>query len=54
MIVDFSDDLTEETAYKLKRASEYVEAALLNGDVAYQDKPGQVTIIIKKPKKESK
>jgi hypothetical protein len=49
-MIDFSENLTEETAYTLKRAQEYVALALKNGDVAFQDKVGQITIMIKKPK----
>lgn len=50
MILDFHDGMSDDTAYTLKRSLEYVEIAIKNGDAAYQEKPGEIKIIIKKPK----
>lgn len=54
MILDFHDGMSDDTAYTLKRSLEYVEMAIKNGDAAYQDKPGEVKILIRKPKDGSK
>lgn len=45
-------DTSENTAETLKRMKIYVDLALDNGDQIYQNKPGELTITIKLPKKE--
>lgn len=52
---DYYDGVTEDTAEVLRKLNIYVKTAYENGDVAYMDKPGEVTIkvrISKKPKED--
>lgn len=44
---DFYEGVSENTAAVLKRMQVYVDLALKNGDVAYQDKPGEITIKVR-------
>jgi len=50
---DFYDGYTENTVEILRRQQLYVSMALDNGDVAFIEKPGEVTIKVrlKKDKK---
>jgi hypothetical protein len=49
---DFYDGISHDTAEILRKAQLYVDMAIKNGDAAYQDKVGEVTIKIRLPKKE--
>lgn len=51
---DFYNGFTEDTQARLDRIQQYVQLALINGDVAYQEKPGEVIIKIRIKKHESK
>jgi hypothetical protein len=48
---DFYEDVSENTKEALRRVQLYVDLAIKNGDAAYQDKPGEVTIKIRIKKK---
>ncbi len=45
-------DSSEDTKAVLERMKIYVDTAIKNGDRVYQDKPGQLVITIRLPKKD--
>ena len=51
---DFYEFTTEKTAEVLQKTQRYIDLALELGDVAYQEKAGEVIIKIRIPKKEKK
>ncbi len=51
MAYDYYDS-SEDTKAVLERMKIYVDTAIKNGDRVYQDKPGQLVITIRLPKKD--
>jgi hypothetical protein len=51
MTNDFYDDVSKDTLSRYKRMQVYIDLAIKQGDVIYQEKPYELTIKIRKEKK---
>lgn len=51
MSLDFYDGITDDTAEKVKRMQPYINLAIKQGDAIHQERPFQLIIDIRLPKK---
>lgn len=51
---DFYDGITEDTVAKMQKMQPYLDLAMQQGDAIHQERPYQLVIDIRLPKKERK